>query len=113
MRLVWEHHPCTAETIREALAPARELKDSTVRTVLRRLEEKGYVRHETSGRTYLYQPAQEQREVAASAVRRIIDRLCGGSVEALLSGLVEAEVVDKAELERLARKIAAKKEQGS
>jgi predicted transcriptional regulator len=60
-----------------------------VRTVLRRLEEKGYLRHEVDGRTFVYHATQHRRGVAARAVQQIIDRFCGGSVEQLLVGMRE------------------------
>ena len=58
MQLVWAEGPITAETVRERLE--RKLKESTVRTVLRRLEEKGYVTHTVDGRTYVYQAKEER-----------------------------------------------------
>jgi predicted transcriptional regulator len=85
------------------------MKDSTIRTLLRRLEAKGYLRHEVDGRTYLYRPVERQQTVAARAVQQIIDKLCGGSVEQLLVGMVDQEVLDPSELKHLAQKIASKK----
>src|SRR5215468_8367164 len=64
MHLVWAHAPITAEMVRERLA--RRLKESTVRTVLRRLAEKGYVEHTVEGRTYVYQATQPRGKVAAN-----------------------------------------------
>jgi predicted transcriptional regulator len=106
MDCVWSHGPCTAETCREALAPTRPLKDSTVRTILRRLEEKGYVTHAVEGRTYVFRPTRPRHHVAARAVQQIIDRFCGGSVEQLLVGMVENDVLQQKELKELARKLA-------
>ena len=113
MDYVWSNGPSTAETCREALAPVKRMKDSTVRTVLRRLEEKGYVRHQVQGRTYVYLAAEARQHVAVRAVRNIIDRFCGGSVEQLLVGMVDNAVLDQQELEKLARRISRRKEQGS
>ena len=110
MDYVWANPGCTADACREALAASRNLKDSTVRTILRRLEEKGYVTHQAEGRTYLYRAADQRQNVAADAVRGIVDRFCGGSVEQLLVGLVDNDVIDSEELEQLARKIALRKE---
>lgn len=107
MGVVWEHGQVTAERVRTELAGP--LKDSTVRTLLRRLEEKGYVRHTTEGRTYVYSPTVASQNVAADAVRGIIERFCQGSVESLLVGMVDREVVSAGELEELARRIAANK----
>ena len=92
MRVVWQHGRATAELVRTALG-GDELKDSTIRTILRRLEQKGYVGHEAEGRTYIYTPKLAPRNVAANAVRSIIQRLCNGSVEDLIIGMVDHEVV--------------------
>ncbi len=113
MDLIWSKGPVTAEACREALATRRPLKDSTVRTILRRLEEKGYLSHEIDRRTFVYRATQPRRSVAALSVQSIIDRFCGGSVEQLLVGMVENDVVDRRQLRELARKIAERKEQKS
>jgi BlaI family penicillinase repressor len=104
LMIVWRVGSVTAEQVREELG--RPLKDSTIRTVLRRLEEKGYLAHEVENRTFLYRPAQSRQRVAGRAVKRIVDWFCDGSVEALLVGLVDSKVLDRAELQRLADRIA-------
>jgi BlaI family transcriptional regulator, penicillinase repressor len=109
MDFVWANGPCTAEACREGLTARHPLKDSTVRTLLRRLEAKGYLQHAIDGRTFLYRPLQAPQTVAARAVKQIIDKLCGGSVEQLLVGMVDHDVLDRKQLQRLAQKIAAKK----
>ncbi len=110
LRMVWQQRQTTAEQIREQLhAAGRVLKESTVRTVLRRLEEKGYLAHTVEQRTYLYRASEDGRSVAGRAVQRIVDRFCGGSVEALLVGMVNADVLSENELQRLAAKIARAK----
>lgn len=101
MRLLWEDAPASAEDVRERLADERELKGSTVRTILRRLEEKGFATHDVSGRTYLYRPRVPRRAAAVEAARRVIDRFCGGSVEELLVGLVDGDVLTREQIERL------------
>ncbi len=83
-----------------------------MRTLLRRLEQKGYLRHEASGRAYVYRAVEPARSFAARAVRQIIDRLCKGSVEELVSGMVDAEVLSKGELDRLAEVVRRKREGG-
>lgn len=66
--------------------------------------------HAVEGRTYLYRASEGRQNVAADAVRNIMDRFCGGSVEQLLVGMVDNDVIDPGELEQLARKIALRKE---
>ena len=109
MEVVWERSACTSEEVRTALAERHPMKESTARTMLKRLEEKGYVRHRVDGRTNVYSGVEPPRNVAAKAVRQIIDRFCGGSVEELLVGMVANQVVDERELERLAQRIARSK----
>jgi len=117
MRVLWGRRTATAEDVRTALAAEQSLKDSTVRTILRRLEAKGYAKHDPAGRTYVYSPRIEPRSVAADAVRSIIDRFCEGSVENLLVGMVDVELVSPQKLKQLADRIgraeAADKSKGS
>ena len=108
MDYLWTHGPSSSEACREALASSRPMKDSTVRTVLRRLEEKGYLTHETEGRTFIYTASDARQNVAVRAVKSIIDRFCGGSAEQLVLGMVDNAVLNHKQLERLARKIAEK-----
>jgi BlaI family penicillinase repressor len=107
MQLVWEHAPVTAEAVRERLE--RPLKESTVRTVLRRLEDKGYVTHTVDGRTYVYQAVAPRGRVAANAVQRIVDWFCNGSIEEVLVGMVDASMLDQRQLRLLADKVAKAK----
>jgi len=107
MQLIWATDRLTAETVREKLA--RRLKESTVRTVLRRLEEKRYVTHTVEGRTYVYQATQPRGRVAAKAVQRIVDWFCNGSVEEVLVGMVDSAMLDQRQLRMLADKVAKAK----
>jgi BlaI family penicillinase repressor len=110
MQLVWANGPVTAEAVRERLS--RPLKESTVRTVLRRLEEKGYATHTVDGRTYVYQAAEERGRVAAKAVQRIVDWFCNGSVEEVLVGMVDRAMLDQKQLRALADQVARAKAKG-
>jgi predicted transcriptional regulator len=107
MHILWSRSEATADDVRTALGKARDLKESTVRTLLRRLEQKGYVTHDVEGRTYVYRPKVGPQNVATQAVRGIIDRFCSGSVEALLAGMVDGELITSAKLRDLAERIAA------
>ncbi len=105
MDYLWANGPSTGEAVRAAIGKSRVLTDSTIRTVLRRLEAKQFVRHEMEGRQFLYSSVREPRKVAAEAVRSALKNFCRGSLEELLTGLVDHRVVDSAELRRLAEKI--------
>jgi predicted transcriptional regulator len=107
MQLVWANGTVTAEVVRERLS--RPLKESTVRTVLRRLEEKGYTTHVVDGRTFVYQAAEPRGRVAAKAVQRIVDWFCNGSMDEVLVGMVDTAMLDQKKLRALADKIAKAK----
>jgi predicted transcriptional regulator len=102
---IWAHDHVTAESCREALSLLHPMKDSTIRTVLRRLEHKGYLTHEVDGRTFLYKARDVRQNVAIRAVKNIIDRFCGGSAEELVLGMVDNSILDRKQLARLAQKI--------
>ena len=103
MQLVWLGGEVTADEIRLRLD--RKPKESTVRTVLRRLEEKGYVTHTVDGRTFIFRAAEARPQVAARAVKGIVDWLCNGSVEEVLVGMVDARMLDRRTLQRRAKRI--------
>jgi len=107
MEFLWENGPSTTEQVRSAVGKERPLTDSTIRTVLRRLEAKQYVKHEVDGRQFLYSSVKESRKVAVDHVKSVLKRFCRGSLEELLIGLVDHRVVDSAELKRLASRIEA------
>src|SRR5580698_6949595 len=113
MDYLWAHANSTAEMCREGVSGQRALKDSTIRTILRNLEEKGFVTHAVEGRTFVYRALDTPRNVAVQAAQQIIDRFCGGSVEELLVGLVDNQVLKPKELQQLADKIASRKERKS
>ncbi|MGB8844003.1 MAG: BlaI/MecI/CopY family transcriptional regulator [Aliidongia sp.] len=110
MQLIWTEGPMTAELVRERLA--RKLKESTVRTVLRRLEDKGYLGHTVDQRTFIFHATEARHHVAAKAVKRIVDWFCNGSMEEVLVGMVDSALLDDRQLEALAARLEqAKKEQ--
>ena len=105
MEFLWRNGPSTGDAVRTAVSKDRSLTDSTIRTVLRRLEAKQFVKHETDGRQFIYSSSREPRKVAAEAVRSALRSFCRGSLEELLTGMVDHRVVDSTELRRLAEKI--------
>jgi predicted transcriptional regulator len=103
LTILWEQGELTALQIGKHVA--RKLKDATIRTVLRRLEEKGYVTHSVESGTFIYRAAFSPESAAASAVKGIVDRFCGGSIERVLAGLVDAALLDPQQLAAIAGKL--------
>jgi len=107
LQLVWNAGDVTADQVRQALD--RPLKESTVRTVLGRLERKGYLVHEVDQRTFIYRAARPRAHVAARAVKRIADWFCNGSLDEVLVGMVEAKLLDRRDLQRIVEKVSKQK----
>ncbi len=106
---IWAEGPVTADQVRESLLPDRPLKDSTVRTLLRRLEAQGYLTHRLDGKTFLYQAAAPASAHTVRTVRELIERFWAGSAEQFLVGMVDAKVLPVETLRSLARKVKAPK----
>jgi BlaI family transcriptional regulator, penicillinase repressor len=111
MQIIWSCESCSVEAVHAALIPSRKLKESSVRTILRRLEKKGYLSHESRDRAYIYSAGETPHSLAARAVRQIIDRFCRGSVEELVTGMVDAKVLSDEELDCLVQ-LARKRRKG-
>ena len=106
---IWTAGPSTAERIREGLAPRHQLKDSTVRTLLRRLEERQLLTHTVDGKVFVYSVAMPPRSLAARSVQQIIERFWSGSAEQFLAGMVDEKVLTPAQIRKLAGKIKDRK----
>lgn len=99
MEVVWDRGEVTAKDARDALQ--REVARNTVRTLLERMEEKGWVVHREVGRAYLYRAARPREESIGRKVREIIDTVCGGSAESLVAALLDYRGLRPGELQRI------------
>lgn len=106
LTILWTHGEMTAAEVRKRLA--RKLKDPTIRTVLRRLEDKGYVTHSVDAGTFIYRTKESAESTAANAVKGIVDRFCGGSMERALQALVDAAVINPQQLASIVDKLKRK-----
>jgi len=106
LTILWKHGEMTATAVRKHVA--RKLKDPTIRTVLRRLEEKGYVTHSVVSGTFIYRAVESAETTAATAVQGIVERFCGGSLEKVLLALVDTGFADANELAVLAGRLKRK-----
>lgn len=103
MQVIWRYKEATVELIQDNLPDP--LVDSTIRTMLHIMEQKGYVAFRKDGRAKVYRPLLQQSDVRKSAVRQVIDRLFSGSPDMLLAYLVDDEDIDLEKLkEELRRK---------
>jgi predicted transcriptional regulator len=103
LTILWKHGEMTAVEVRNHVA--RKLQDATIRTVLRRLEEKGYVGHTVEAGTFIYRSRESSDSAAADALKGILDRFCGGSIERALQALVDAAFVEPRQLVAIAGRL--------
>jgi predicted transcriptional regulator len=106
MATLWQHQQLTVHALLEAMD--RPVAYTTALTLLRILEQKGYVRHEPDpqgGRAYVYLPAVAASKARRSHVRDLVDRLFDGRPEELVTGLLEDERLSRKQLERLQEQI--------
>jgi len=104
MAVLWDRGPSTAAEVRQALAAQNlDLAYNTILTQLRILEDKGHVDHKEEGRAHRFSPLVKKKEARASALTRTLDRLFGGSAEALVAQLVQQRGLSKEDLKGLRR----------
>ena len=107
MDVLWRRGEALADEVREDL-PGHP-HDSTVRTLLRILETKGFVNHETRGKSYVYRPAIERAQAQRSALRNFLGRLFGGSAESLVLRLIEDEILTPQQLQQIRNSIPSRR----
>jgi len=105
MHVLWDRGPSTVQYVQESLPGSQKLAYTTVQTMLNVLERKGRVKRVLRGRAFEYRPVLSQERAATNAVRDMVDRLFGGSVEGLLMSLVKSKQLDPKQLERISEQI--------
>jgi BlaI family penicillinase repressor len=101
MEIVWERGEVTATEVRRILARTRKVARNTVRTLLERMEDKGWLEHRAEGRTFLYSAARPRHDTIGQKVREIVETVCGGSPETLVTALLDYRGLRPDELKRI------------
>jgi BlaI family transcriptional regulator, penicillinase repressor len=105
MTVVWEKSHATVHEVLEALSEGRPPAYSTILTMMRKLEAKGYLAHNVEDRTFVYRPTISQRDVRHGVLGDILDRLFDGSPSLLLNSLVEQKHINEKELREIQKLI--------
>ena len=103
MKVVWERERVTVRDVYEALLEHRKVAYTTVMTMMKILEQKGFLKRSQEDRAYVYRPAQPKNQVVGVMVRDFINRVFNGSAEPLLVHLVEEHHLSAKDLEEIAR----------
>lgn len=106
MDIIWGVEEISASEVRRILSKTRTVARNTVRTLLERMEEKGWITHREEGRTFLYSAAQPRQATIGQKVKEIVDTVCGGSPEALVTALLDYRGLNSGELERIRQMLA-------
>lgn len=101
MEIIWARGEVSASQTREILAQKRDVARNTVRTLLERMAEKGWLTCRQEGRTYFYSAAQPRETSIGERVLDVVDHVCGGSPEALVTALLDYRGLTQAELGRI------------
>jgi BlaI family penicillinase repressor len=108
LRLVWQCREATVQQVYEALPDRRKVTYVTVATLLRRLEEKGYLKHRLRGKAFVYAPAAKQEDVIRRTISDLVERLFGGNPVPLMQHLAQHSGITDKDIERL-KELAQKK----
>jgi predicted transcriptional regulator len=109
MDILWQKGSATVGEIVQALPEDRPLAYSSVLTMMRILEQKGYVEHEKEGRAYVYRPLVDRQQARKNVISYLLKRFFNDSPELLVVNLLEHETVGAAEIKRLKRLIEKSK----
>ncbi len=101
MEIVWDHEEVSAFEVRQILAERRPVSRNTVRTMLERIREKGWLKHRVIGRTYFYSALLPREVSLGERVKEIVDRACGGRPERLMTALLEYRGLSDDEIKRI------------
>jgi len=109
MKLVWERDSATVRDIYEALLERRKIAYTTVMTMMKILESKGYLKKRLQERAYVYRPALRKEQVIGNMIREFVDRVFNGSAEPLLVHLVKGRHIREKDLQKIRRMIEESK----
>jgi predicted transcriptional regulator len=101
LRLVWESREATVQQVYEALPASRKVTYVTVATLLRRLEEKGYLKHRLCGKAFVYAPTAKKEDVIRRTISDLVERLFGGNPVPLMQHLAQHSGITGEDIERL------------
>jgi len=111
MAVVWAQGKATVHDVKDALSRGRKPAYSTILTMMRKLEAKGYLKHDVRERTYVYRAMISRRQVEQGLLGDLTERLFGGSASLLVSSLVEQNRVSEKELREIQKLIKKRREQ--
>src|SRR5262249_22012446 len=103
MKLIWQHGAATVRDVYEALLERRKIAYTSVMTMMKILETKGYLKKRRQDRAFLYRPAHPKNQIIGGMIREFIDRVFNGSAQPLLVHLVKSRRLREKDLQKIVR----------
>ncbi len=107
MTVLWDRGEATTAAVHEALLREHGLALTTIATMLRKMEDKGILRHRLEGRQFVYRPTVTEDQVRKSMVSELVERLFSGDPRALVAHLVSEHEIEPNELVELRRRLGS------
>jgi predicted transcriptional regulator len=108
MNVLWRIGPASVHQVVEALLPQRQLAYTSVSTMVRILEQKGYVRSRKEGRGHLYEPAIQKEAYQVASLQHLVSNVFDGTPTLLVQRLVDSEQLDAEQLDAIRRALKKK-----
>src|SRR5262245_29152763 len=105
MAVLWRLKRASVADVVDAMSETRHVTYSTIQTILRILETKGYLTHDKVARAFIYEPVVDERQARRRALRHLVSRLFEGSPSLLVLNILEDEDIEPAEREQLRKLI--------
>ena len=113
MQIIWEIGPCTVGDIRNHIreeSGEKKPPHSTISTMVRILDEKGFLSHQAYGRTFVYSAAVTKAEYSKQSLKKLVQDYFGGSMNRLVSFLIKEDDISLDELSELVDRLEEEEE---
>jgi BlaI family transcriptional regulator, penicillinase repressor len=110
MKILWQRQSATVRDVYETLLEHRKIAYTTVMTMMKILEEKGYLLKSAEDKAYVYAPAEPKEQILGGMVNDFVDRVLSGSAKSMMLHLIDSDTVSQAELDEIALLLKKRKE---
>jgi predicted transcriptional regulator len=101
LKVLWQIEPANVRQVRDALSSVRDLAYTTVMTMMSIMADKGYLKREKDGRSYVYEAIYREQKASRNLLQDVVDRVFGGSTTAVMQHLLETSEIDDDELKQI------------
>jgi BlaI family transcriptional regulator, penicillinase repressor len=110
MKILWQRQSATVRDVYETLLEHRKIAYTTVLTMMKILEDKGYLLKSAADKAYVYAPSEPKEQVLGGMVNDFVDRVLSGSAKSMMLHLIDSDTVSQAELDEIALMLQQRKD---